>query len=163
MTLSNIIKNSALFIVLTFSFYIEASEKALLEIFSAGERKQYTRVQLLQLPQYSINTKLPWTDESHTYSGPRLEDVLQLAKVKGHWLKLDALDFYNVSLNFNKIKKFNPILALERDKKQLTVRNKGPLWLILPVDDHAELKAAIYNDFMVWHLIKIGVQDKEPK
>jgi len=165
MNLHNIIKVGFLSLLVTFSFYLSASEKKLLTVSSTSEsiNATFTQQQLMQLPQHEIKTNLPWTEDSHTYSGPRLEDVLTSLEAKGEWLTLRALDYYSVSVNINKIKKFNPILALKKDDKLLTVRSKGPIWLILPVDSYPELNAALYNDYMVWHLVKIDVEDREPQ
>jgi len=165
MNLHNIIKVGFLSLLFTFSFYLSASEKKLLTVSSTSEsiNATFTQQQLMQLPQHEIKTNLPWTEDSHTYSGPRLEDVLTSLEAKGEWLTLRALDYYSVSVNINKIKKFNPILALKKDDKLLTVRSKGPIWLILPVDSYPELNAALYNDYMVWHLVKIDVEDREPQ
>jgi len=165
MNLRNIIKVSFLFMLVAFSSYLPASEKKLLTVNSISEsiNATFTQQQLMQLPQHEVTTNLPWTEESHRYSGPRLEDVLSSLDAKGQWLTLRALDYYSVSLNLNRIKKFNPILALKIDGKLLTVRSKGPIWLILPVDSYPELNAALYNDYMVWHLVKIDVENKEPQ
>lgn len=165
MKLHNKIKNIFLFILLSGCCSLQATEKVLLDInFSSGlGDKQYTLSQLLQLPQHEVTTNLPWTEEQHTYSGPYLDDVLKSAQATGQWLCFEALDKYKVTLNYDRIKAFKPILALKRDGQLLTIRTKGPIWLILPVDDHETLNAALYNDFMVWHLVKIGVQEKEPK
>ena len=165
MKLKNKIKNTFLFLFLAVSCSLQATEKILLDInFSSGQGdRQYTLSQLLQLPQHEITTNLPWTEEPHTYSGPYRGDVLKSVQATGQWLCFEALDKYKVTLNYQRIKAFKPILALKRDGSFLTIRTKGPIWLILPVDDHAALDAALYNDFMVWHLVKIGVQEKEPK
>lgn len=165
MQLKTIVKKSCLLILLVVACYSQAGEKVLLDIIATpeGESKQYTQAQLLAFPQHEITTNLPWTEEKHTYSGPYLEDVLQASQVAGQWLSIEALDKYKVDVNFEKIKEFKPILALKRDGKLLTIRTKGPIWLILPVDYHSELSAALYNDFMVWHLVRIGVQVQEPK
>ncbi|WP_157822361.1 molybdopterin-binding oxidoreductase [Psychromonas sp. Urea-02u-13] len=127
---------------------------------SQGVNEQYTLSQLLQLPQHEIRTNIPWTNKTHTYSGPYLEDVLALANVSGQWLTMYALDRYQIDFNFNRIKKYKPILALSVDRKKLTIRTKGPIWVILPMDDYAELDAAVYHDFMVWQLVKINVEEK---
>jgi len=165
MNLRRIIKVGFLSILATLSFYLPASEKTLLTVNSVSEsiHATLTQQQLLQLPQHDITTNLPWTDASHTYSGPYLKDVLASLKAQGQWLTLTALDYYSVSLNFDRVKKFNPILALKRDGKLLTIRTKGPIWVILPVDSYPELNAALYNDYMVWHLVKIDVEEKEPQ
>lgn len=154
-----------LFLLLLVSVSSQAAEKTLLNVnvTSEGMNLSFTEAQLLALPQHDIYTSLPWTETKHTYSGPYLDDVLRMAQADGPWVCFEALDKYKVTLDYGLIKDFKPIIALKRDGKSLTVRTKGPLWLILPVDDHATLNAALYNDFMVWHLIKISVHDKEPK
>lgn len=138
------------------------SEKILLNIHSDSQQvsEQYTLTQLQHLPQHEIRTKIPWTNETHTYRGPYLEEIFTLAKIKGEWLTLYALDHYQVSFNFKKIKMYKPILALQVDSKPLTIRTKGPIWLILPMSDYKELSAAIYNDYMIWHLIKISIEEE---
>ena len=150
-------------LLLTMPFLGEASEKVLLGIHSNSEQvsEQYTLGQLQQLPQYEMRVKLPWTNETHTYSGPYLEDVLLMANVSGQWLTMYALDHYQISFHFQRIKKYKPILALRIDEKLLTIRTKGPLWVILPMSEYKELNAAIYHDFMVWQLVKINVEEKE--
>ena len=154
-------KINCLLLLLCLPFFISASENKLLEIYSDSEvvAEQYTLQQLQQLPQHEIQTKIPWAAGTHIYKGPYLEDVFALAKVKGHWLTLHGLDQYQISFNYLNIKKFKPILALQVDGKLLTIRSKGPIWVILPLDDYKELNAAIYHDYMVWQLVKINVEE----
>ena len=73
---------------------------------------------------------------------------------------MSALDSYKISFDYQRIKKFQPILALQVDGKLLTVRTKGPIWVILPLDKYEALDAAIYHDFMVWQLVKLDVEEK---
>ena len=34
----------------------------------------------------------------------------------------------------------------------MTLRNKGPLWVIYPLTDHPELNKELYHSRMVWQL-----------
>lgn len=122
----------------------------------------YTLENIKSFPQLLITTNTPWTNEAHTYKGPKLEDILNDAKAKGSWLTLKALDKYEVTLDFERIRQFAPILAWEDNGKKMSVRGKGPLWLILPKDHHEELQPQIFNDYMVWQLINVEVLSKEP-
>jgi hypothetical protein len=162
MLLKNKLKKTCLLLLLCLPFFSLASEKILLQVNSVSQavNAQFTLEQLLQLPQHEIRTNLPWADTAHTYKGPYLEDVLALANVSGHWITMYALDRYQIDYNFDRIKKYKPILALTVDRKRLTIRTKGPIWVILPMDDYAELDAAVYHDYMVWQLVKINVEEK---
>lgn len=78
----------------------------------------YTLENIKSFPQLLITTNTPWTNEAHTYKGPKLEDILNDAKAKGTWLTLKALDKYEVTLDFEHIRQFAPILAWEDNGKK---------------------------------------------
>ncbi len=44
------------------------------------------------------------------------------------------------------------ILALRTNGARLTIRDKGPIWLMYPLDDHAELRDPVYNSRLIWQL-----------
>lgn len=151
---------SLLLLILCVPLFISASEKVLLEINSVSQslHQKYTLQQLQALPQYEMKVKTPWTTDSHIYKGPYLEDVFALAGIEGNRLTMFALDHYRVSFDFQRIKKYKPILALQVDGELLTIRSKGPIWVMLPLDDFKALGEAIYQDYLVWQLVKIDVE-----
>lgn len=40
----------------------------------------------------------------------------------------------------------------------MAVREKGPIWVIYPMNDHPELRSDTYNDRLVWQLKEISVE-----
>ncbi|WP_051326755.1 hypothetical protein [Aliagarivorans taiwanensis] len=110
------------------------------------------------MEQHSFVTKHPWTEVGRRYQGPLLADVLDVAQAKGKMLRMVALNDYEVEVDFSDIKKFQPILAWQQDGKTLSIREKGPLWLMFPVDDYPEVKNKRYNDYMIWQLRVIEVK-----
>jgi len=40
----------------------------------------------------------------------------------------------------------------------MTRRDRGPLWLIFPYDEHDALKESKYDNFWIWQLERIVVQ-----
>ncbi|MCP4323412.1 MAG: hypothetical protein GY787_16490 [Alteromonadales bacterium] len=72
-----------------------------------------------------------------------------------------GVDKYQVSFSYHRIKKYKPILALQSDENLLSIRTKGPVLLILPIDEYEELNVSIFHDYMVWQLVKIEVEDIE--
>ncbi|WP_052704077.1 molybdopterin-dependent oxidoreductase [Vibrio nigripulchritudo] len=158
-------KNAFVFIfLLIFSaLTLAQSDRTILTVSGQVEKsRKYSLEQIQSFPQLLITTNTPWTNEAHSYKGPTLEDILNDAKAKGSWLTLKALDKYQVTVDFERIRQFKPILAWEDNGKKMTVRGKGPLWLILPKDHHKELEAQIFNDYMIWQLVTIDVFSEEP-
>ncbi|MBD1557106.1 molybdopterin-dependent oxidoreductase [Vibrio sp. S9_S30] len=163
--MSVILKNMfGLLLLLIFSGLSSAQSKnEILTVTGEVEKPvNYTLEKIKSFPQFLITTNTPWTNEAHSYKGPKLEDILTDAKAKGSWLTLKALDKYQVTVDFERIRQFNPILAWEDNGKEMSVRGKGPLWVILPKDHYKELQSQIFNDYMVWQLINVEVLAKEP-
>ncbi len=44
------------------------------------------------------------------------------------------------------------------DGERLSLRDKGPLWLMYPIDDHAELQDPLYNVRLIWQLTSMELR-----
>jgi len=114
------------------------------------------------LPQHEIVTSNPWVDKPHKYVGPRLADVLAAVKANGKSITLTALNSFQIRINWDKVKQYDPILAWQDDGVTMRVRDKGPLWFILPLDQYPELKRSEFTDMMIWQLSGIDIQQRRP-
>ncbi|WOX47815.1 molybdopterin-binding oxidoreductase [Aeromonas sp. XH] len=110
------------------------------------------------LPQHEIVTSNPWVDKPHKYVGPRLADVLTAVKANGKSITLTALNSFQIRINWDKVRQYDPILAWQDDGVTMRVRDKGPLWFILPLDQHPELRRSEFTDMMIWQLSAIDIQ-----
>lgn len=59
-------------------------------------------------------------------------------------------------VNFQAIAKYQPILALKVNGQALTIREKGPLWLMINTDNYKIPPRSLDNIF-VWQLYYIRV------
>ena len=53
---------------------------------------------------------------------------------------------------------FEPIIAMRVDNRLLTVRDKGPLWIVYPRDAHKVLQDTRYDARWVWQLSKLNIE-----
>ncbi len=109
------------------------------------------------LPTQHIHTRTPWFQHAVTFTGPRLWDVLQRLGAHGQTLRVRALNDYAVDLPASDAGRYNPILAWQINGQPLTVRDKGPLFLVYPFDQHPELKNDIYYSRSIWQIQSINV------
>jgi hypothetical protein len=109
------------------------------------------------LPQRSITTRTPWYDGPRKFTGPLLRDVLQAAGAKGTGLRAIALNDYKVDIPFEDAIKFDVVMARLLDDKPMPVREKGPLFIIYPFDDKAELRVPQYFARCAWQLRTIEI------
>lgn len=125
---------------------------------NAGGMAQFDAGMIDALPTYSIKTNTPWYKQSMTFTGPRLSDVLAVTGATGSVLEIKALNDYKVDVPFSDATQFQPILARQMDGKVLSIRDKGPLFLVYPFDARPELKNDIYYGRSIWQISNILVR-----
>ena len=112
---------------------------------------------LLSLPQRQFVTHHSWSDSAESFSGPLLADVLDTTCNNVVKIKLTALNDYAIDMDFSKVKKYQPIVALTVNGKRLSIREKGPLWVMLPMDDHKDIAEKSMDGMMIWQLSDIKI------
>lgn len=124
---------------------------------NAGALAQFDMAMLEKLPQTSFSTRTPWYAAARRFTGPLLRDVLALAGAQGSWLKVTALNDYRVDVPWSDAQRHDLILARLIDGQPMTIRDKGPLFMIYPFDGQPELRSAVYYSRSAWQLKSIEV------
>jgi hypothetical protein len=110
---------------------------------------------LERLPQHAITTETPWHSGARTFKGPLLRDVLATAGASGQVARLVALNDYRVEMPLDDARRYDVILARQLDGKPMSVREKGPLFVMYPFDTQPQLRNAVYFSRCVWQLRSI--------
>jgi len=124
----------------------------------ANGEASFDRAALRALGMVDVRTRTEWTEGRPVFSGPRLAAVLDAAQADGERLRAVALNDYAVEIPIEDARRFDVILALEQDGAPLSVRMKGPIWVIYPWDDDPALDDPIYNSRSIWQLKAIDVR-----
>lgn len=109
------------------------------------------------LPQIERTIETPWTNEATAFSGPRLSSVLEAAGATGRVLIVKALNDYSAEVPIEDALTLDTILATRMNGKLMSVREKGPLFLIYPFDTHPELFNEKYFSRSVWQIREVEV------
>jgi hypothetical protein len=137
---------------------VAQSAPVVLTVRSAGGAdRKFDMVSLEHMPQRDIVTATPWYDKPHKFTGPLLRDVLAAAGAKGDKLKAIALNDYVVEIPAADALKYDVIVARLLDDKPMPRREKGPLFIIYPFDEQAELRKQLYFTRCAWQLKEIEV------
>lgn len=114
---------------------------------------EYTDEEILALDQVEITTDNDYVDETAVFSGPRLRDVFGDREIGSEdSIRLRALNDYSTEMPASEALDYEVILALSMNGERLSVRDKGPIWVIYPMSEHEELREPRYNDRLVWQL-----------
>lgn len=108
------------------------------------------------LPQTSFETSTIWTDENHTYSGVLLSDLVEIVGATGDTIVATAINDYAVEIPLTDAVADGPIIASQVDGENMSVRDKGPLWLIYPFDSSVDYQSEVFYARSIWQLNKIA-------
>lgn len=116
------------------------------------------RAMLTALPQHEVRTTTEWTDGVKVFRGPLVSDVLAAAGADGSVVAATALNDYSVEIPMADFRTYPVILALWMDGAALTVRDKGPIWIVYPRDDFDELRSSEMNSRWIWQLRSLEIR-----
>jgi hypothetical protein len=111
-----------------------------------------------QMPQTSMTVQTPWYPGPQTFEGPLLRDVLKLAGIHSGNIKLTALNDYAITFPVSDAFQYDVILARKHNGKVMSVREKGPLFLMYPFHQHKELVKTQYFRRCSWQLNSIKAE-----
>jgi hypothetical protein len=105
-----------------------------------------------------LRTRTAWTGpETLHFSGVPLDRLLRAVGAQGDRLRATALNDYAVNVPREDADRNGAFLATRQDGAPLRVRDRGPIWLIYPWSDRADLDLAVYRDRAIWQLRQIDV------
>lgn len=120
---------------------------------------QFDLPMLEHLDGRKATMETPWTSGKTTFSGPYLRAVLSAAGASGKKLIVKALNDYSAELPFEDAEKLDTILAVRMNGEEMSIREKGPVFLIYPFDQDHALYNEKYFSRSVWQIKKIEVVD----
>jgi hypothetical protein len=122
----------------------------------AGEAV-FDRAMLEALDPVIIETSTIWTDGVQRFRGVPLVTLLDRLGAEGTILRALALNDYAIEIPVSDAVAGGPIIAFERNDEPMSVRDKGPLWVIYPYDAVPEYKSERIYARSIWQLVSIEV------
>jgi len=140
-------------LLLLFLPFVSVNASQLTIFDQSGKKHSLTREQLLSLPQHEISTELPWIEGQSSYSGVDLNEVLKSIDVSmSKHVTLVALNDYKISVPNEDFEKYKPIIAIKQDGEFMSVRDKGPFWLIYPLSSKPDINNTDFHAKMIWQI-----------
>lgn len=118
---------------------------------------QFDLKMLEELSGRSGEMETPWTQGRVKFSGPLLRAVLEAAGAHGSAMKVKAINDYTADVPIDDALDLDTILATRMNGEPMSVREKGPLFLIYPFDKDPGLYNEKYFSRSVWQIKAIEV------
>ncbi|WP_108395980.1 oxidoreductase [Devosia submarina] len=119
---------------------------------------QFDRAMLEQMMDSSFETKTPWHDGPSLFEGISMTTLMDAVGATGDMLTVTALNDYVTDIPVSDFEQFGTLLALKRNGEFMSVRDKGPLFIIYPFDNSEELRSQTYFGRSAWQVAKIAVK-----
>lgn len=111
--------------------------------------------QLAALPQHVFTTSTTWTEGTPTFQGVLLKDYIAAIGATGKTITLTALNDYKITMPLADVRDDGPMLAYLMDGKPMSLRDKGPIWLVYPYDANADYRTEVAYARSIWQLDRI--------
>jgi len=117
-----------------------------------------TRDEIAKLPQRELTEQPTSFPQPMKFKGPSLAEVLALAGATDSDITLSAADDYKVDITADDMKKYNPILAIEKDGVRMAPDDFGPFFVMWPFKEKPEIDIEAYQAKAIWSVVKIEVK-----
>jgi hypothetical protein len=125
-----------------------------------GDAAVFDMATLERVGVVRYTTPTAWTPKPVTFEGVLLERLLEALKVPANatTLKMTALNDYSIEIPIADVRKWPVMLAVKADGEYMSVRDKGPVWVVYPRHINQELGNRQYNARWIWQLARIEVR-----
>jgi hypothetical protein len=134
--------------LLTVSGEFDAASDVVLEL---------DRAALMEMPVTTFETSTIWTEGVHTFTGVSLADFTAAYDVQSGQFLATAINDYTVEIPFSDAVEGGPIIAYLMDGEEMSVRDKGPLWVIYPYDSEAAYRSEVVYSRSIWQLDRLEI------
>ncbi len=112
---------------------------------------------LMELPVTSFETSTIWTEGVHTFTGVALSDLAAELGVQRGLFFATAINDYTVEIPHSDAVEGGPIIAYLMDDSEMSIRDKGPLWIVYPYDSNSEYRSEVIYARSIWQLDRLEV------
>lgn len=124
---------------------------------NVGAAAAFDMAMLDALTARTTTTTTPWYDAAKSFSGPLGSALLDAVGATGTTLKVKALNDYVTEIPVSDFRDYEVILATTLDGEPMSVREKGPIFVIYPLDEQPSLNNETYFGRSAWQVKSIEI------
>jgi hypothetical protein len=113
---------------------------------------------LRSLGETGFETSTIWTEGTQAFAGVPLRALLDRLGVGGGTLLATAANDYSIELPVASLEAEAPIIAYARNGQPMSLRDKGPLWIVYPYDSDAAYRTEVIYARSIWQLDRLEVR-----
>jgi hypothetical protein len=130
-----------------------------LEVTNVKNTAQFDMDMLQSLDNTTFETRTIWTEGKHRFEGVSLAKLVEYLGIEGESLRATAINDYAVEIPLDDALEEGPIIAYKMNGEIMSLRDKGPLWIVYPFDSNPSYSTEVTYARSIWQLDRIEVID----
>jgi hypothetical protein len=114
---------------------------------------------LREIGETEVVTDTIWTAGEPVFAGVELIDLLACLGAEGREISATAINDYAIKIPVTDAVEGGPIVAYSMNGKQMSRRDKGPLWIIYPYASSSNYRTEVIYARSIWQLDRMTVND----
>ncbi len=115
----------------------------------------FDRKNLMALQATTFETSTIWTEGIRSFTGVTLHTLADLLGLQNGHFFASAINDYSVEIPVSDAVEGGPIIAYSIDGKEMSLRDKGPLWVIYPYDSNSDFRSEVVYSRSIWQLDRL--------
>ncbi len=129
------------------------------ECVNVDKTAQFDLALLEGMDATTFETTTIWTKGKQVFQGVSLKLLVEALGLEGTKLNASAINDYTVEIPMSDAVEGGAIVAYRLNDKTMSVREKGPLWIVYPYDSNDTYRSEVTYSRSIWQLDRIEVLD----
>lgn len=108
----------------------------------------------------TFETTTTWTEGPQVFDGVAVATLMAALGVEDGTLTATAINDYSVEMPVTEMLASDAIIAFRQNGAEMSVRDKGPLWIVYPYDSDPEYRSETTYARSIWQLNRIAVENE---
>ncbi|WP_394177423.1 molybdopterin-dependent oxidoreductase [Yoonia maritima] len=126
-----------------------------LAVTNVNDTAQFDMDMLMAMDSTVIETSTIWTDGVQEFEGVQLHVLLERLGVTSGTILATAINDYTIEIPVEDAVVDGPMIAYKLNQEFMSVRDKGPLWVVYPYDDNTDYRSEVTYSRSIWQLDRI--------
>jgi len=132
-----------------------AQDETILTLIMGDAAMEYTLSDLRAMDATTFETTTIWTEGMQQFTGISLHALIEQSGAEGSFFAATAVNDYSIEIPVSDAIPGGPIIAYERNGETMSLRDKGPLWIVYPYDSNSEYQSEVSYSRSIWQLERL--------
>ena len=126
-------------------------------VTNGDDKARFDLTMLKKMGKVQIRTTTNWTKGEQVFTGVPLATLMKAVGAHANTLNARAINDYSVEIPQSDWGEGGALVAYFENGKPMSVRDKGPLWIVYPFDSKAKYRSEVTFSRSIWQLDRIVV------